>query len=443
MNTQNRLYLFACLLALPYIWPHYFWSLIFFAYSPLISALLHNKVTFSSVTLWYTLFMSLHVLALIVSLAQEEQSLGLLFCLFLTALFIGLQAGVWFRFLSYILSRFYSLFIKVSLLFPGFILFFLYIDRALFWFFGAFQGYSFIHPLLPLVSCAFCIKNIAVLGELYALFVLISCNIFGAYMYQKSKNLFLIVSFILYSIGTFCFCFVYSAKKPLEPVNPIWFTRIAFAQLAIPTKVKTAYATMQEITTLVTEIVQKRPEIEIILFPESTFCYSIYHAPYSLALLTQALPAGKRIVLGAHKQEAEKLFSCCMVIAAHGIASCYDKKKLLFFAEEIPYYFTYFSCLKKLFLGNNLSFSSADKKQEEIIYLNSGIRATPLICSELFLGHKPKYDSDCILALINDQRFSYGPFCDLLYQTAQLKAILWRKPIIYSGYKKSLYIPSY
>ena len=426
------------MLALPFIWPGTFWPLVLIAFSPLMAAVVNSRFSFLSTSIWYSSFMLCHTTALFFSLHPQEQTLALAICLALTCIIIGLQTGLWFFITSCFVQRTQQKIIKIGIVCASLFLFLLFLDRALFWFFGAFQGYGLIHPLLPLLSFFPFITIIATLGEFFSLLLLIVCNLIVSFLYKKSKIYFFMIGVCAVIFGIICY---YIPDSNNKHVGPAWLSRVAYAQLSGTTQ--TAYTTAQEIKRIVLEILEKQPEVESICFPESTFCYSLYHAPLSLMLLTEALPESKKIMLGAHKKNNQNYYSCCIALNNSSIDYCYIKKKLLFFAEELPAGFTYFSCFKKLFLGAGVSFSSADTKQQETFMLLDTLKITPLICSELFLGHKPIHAFDCLLALVNDKRFSYGPFYKLLYQTARLKALLWGKPILYVGYKKHGYIPAY
>ena len=429
---------FAATLALPFIWPVYFWPLILLAYSPFFAIALNSKAPFLEITAWYTLFMMAHTTALFLSLSPEECSFSLFVCLMLLSFFIALQTGLWFYLLSQSIRFFHYILIKRALICIALFIFFLFFDRALFWFFGAFQGYSLLHPLLPLSCFSPCAHVIAWWGESSSLIVLIGCAMLFSFLHQKSKKKYRGVTLFLSLLGI---VFSFLPIKKQKEKNPLWLSRIAFAQTSQTPQ--TAYDKAQEIKGIVADIIDKQAGIDVVIFPESTFCYSLCHYPSSLALLAGVLPQDKKIIFGAHQKVDQKLFSCCFVVDHNGIAYCYKKKKLLFFAEEIPSFFIYFSCFKQLFLGTGPVFYPAEREQEETMPLFDNLVVTPSLCSELFLGHKKNTDAVCILALVNDKRFSYGPFCDLLYKTACLKSLLWRQSILYAGYSHQIYISSY
>ncbi|NDB68386.1 MAG: hypothetical protein EB015_10370, partial [Methylocystaceae bacterium] len=89
-----------------------------------------------------------------------------------------------------------------------------------------------------------------------------------------------------------------------------WLSRIAFSQVSEAPQ--TAYETAQEIKSLVQDSIDTHPEVEVFIFPESTFCYSLCHYPSSLALITGTLTGNKKIIFGAHQKIDTKLFSCCL-----------------------------------------------------------------------------------------------------------------------------------
>jgi apolipoprotein N-acyltransferase len=195
----------------------------------------------------------------------------------------------------------------------------------------------------------------------------------------------------------------------------------------------------QDINARITELLARRPEVQVILMPESSYPFELNEQEDVINLWSiNALHKGQLLVIGSYYQEEGDCYN-----GIYGIAECrvifnYVKNCRMPFTEYVPFPWSMFSCTQHLFLKNKQGFST--KKSVRMLPLTADFWVQPALCSEFFFD---AYDPTVrlpILALVNDSWFSSFSIKRLMYLFARFAAIERSMPIMYISYTYAVFI---
>lgn len=172
----------------------------------------------------------------------------------------------------------------------------------------------------------------------------------------------------------------------------------------------------------------------LIVWPETAIDFLLPNSPAALKIIKNTFRKQQRIIIGAPRAEARKIYNSALLLDSHGkILSYSDKIHLVPFGEYIPLSHP----LKQLFPGFSALFSGYTAgSQRHTISLTSTQAYLPLICYEAifpdemsYIGPKPTF----ILNMTNDAWYgtSTGPFQH--FQQSRLRAVEQRLPLIRVG----------
>lgn len=179
---------------------------------------------------------------------------------------------------------------------------------------------------------------------------------------------------------------------------------------------------------------QNAKDVKAIIWSETSVPYVIDDNPMLLMNLADAVPQDGVLITGGLRLEGKKVWNSVFVINKSGVASHYDKHRLVPFGEFIPLHqylsFLFLDKVVDQITGGGSGFSSGEGPQTLITDIFS---FSPLICYEaIFSGdavnknHRP----DLLINVTNDAWFgnSSGPYQH--FNMAKMRAIEYGLPLI-------------
>lgn len=197
---------------------------------------------------------------------------------------------------------------------------------------------------------------------------------------------------------------------------------------------------------LIRTVLKDDPDVDIVVFPEGSFyCSTLCLSQKALGKLSEK-HLGKKvhILLGAFHQTDGKLYNTLIHVHNGILNDVFHKRQCLPLTEQIPAYLAYDPIKQAYF--NGVASISPSNNQREAFLLSGSLKVVPYICSEIFCNAHPddKEGTETIVSICNDFWFFYPkrlPYIpDLMVKCAQLKAIAWRRPVLYCSFFKAGYI---
>lgn len=435
-NNEN---LFLILSALCFILPFWlssiFWWLIFFSFVPLFYSALHpasrDKVSFWHGYAWGFLVFFLHVSGFVQSLFSMTQGSFFLLALIIVGViaYLAVYTGLWFLVTDFLL-QFFSVNHSVIVLSIWILTATVYIwciDTVCLWPFLRIEGYPFIHPLLPLATHPQLLWIMPYSGKTALTLLLIITNAsIATWLHIRRIRSFVIttISFLPWIV------FFYTAPPPQNP--PAWLCKIVPLQIQFPPQSKTIFPSLYY------ECVykyQQYPDAQLIVLPESAL-YQPIDTTFT-DLIDIQLPD---LLIGSLCINKKHTYNTLYWIKKGKIIHKFCKRHTLFFTEQLPWWCNNGACNSLLF--SESSQRSCSHNQRPLLTISSDIFVVPYICSELFFNRYPddNYVQFTILALCNDWWYSVNYPRQLMLLVAQLKALEWKRPIIYISYFYTYFI---
>lgn len=196
----------------------------------------------------------------------------------------------------------------------------------------------------------------------------------------------------------------------------------------------------QQIYYKMADLIKKKPNIKIIVMPESSYRFSLNNRKDILQLWTQnALRDDISLLIGSLRQKNNKRFNTAFWIKKGDIQHIYDKRHLAPFTEYIPAFWSRFSCFTDLFSPRYIPFDRG-RHQDIIFDCNKMLTLEPCICSDLFLGVYSYQKGFPIVVLLNETVFSCQYMGYLMFLYAKYKALELGRDILYVGYQYAIWI---
>ncbi|MBN2267194.1 MAG: hypothetical protein JW725_02530 [Candidatus Babeliaceae bacterium] len=294
----------------------------------------------------------------------------------------------------------------------------------------------------------------------------------GAWLAQHGKRFFRLITFfgVLFLMhwwlvsGLFWVFGAFEGDATSHPLVP-WFCGCAgrlvgtrgvpqhilrFAVVRLPFKPLATVCEVEHLDFLSRSIAQlavEKPEVSVILLPESSLPYCLNTHSSSMAALS-LLSERKALVFSGHRQEGDSVSSCCYFFNGGQLSSWCEKYHLMFFVERAPALFGLpLPCSIGHLIGIDDFFVPG--KRERVPFVVSGLSGEPvsllypLICSELFMTNQIASvpSTNCAaVALVNDAWFAGSAQPDLMFGLALLKAWWYQKDLFYVGYRYATYI---
>jgi apolipoprotein N-acyltransferase len=417
--------------------------LLFFTYGLLFYYGLTVRFSFLNGLLWGVIAFGVHLwplLSLFISSAYGQWRVsGWVFLVLYTSLYAGLCFTITDT-VSHRVTQGDGM--KVALSIFTLWLFIVWLDAYFLWIFDNVEGYCCFHPLVPLMSFN-CIRLLVLhVGKQWATFaVLIWCAL-GALSVATYRTAYRRVF-----LGMLCSMCAYTVSLNHHSFyKPEWLARIAWISINIPVACGVhSQDCAYSIYMAVKQVRQMRPDVKLIVMPESSFPFALNSHPEALALWQTALQEVDGggdlpiLIVGSHRASDTKLFNTCYVIDQDGIKAYYDKRHRLFFAERLPKWFAHYKPVCDLFLKNHRAFTQGTISQDILCSID-GITYMACICSELFFDCWTKAQADVLVCLINDGWYKGSSLPDLLYLSGRLRAITESRDIIYVSHSRGIFI---
>jgi apolipoprotein N-acyltransferase len=273
--------------------------------------------------------------------------------------------------------------------------------------FVCFDGYPFIHPLLPLVSWTWYIRPVAYFGTIVYVIVIVLVNLSIASLYRNVDRMTLIFLLVLLGFPALFqppFTKIIINKCEMVYIQPLWNDRnFSPAQMF--------YEIARQLDCLAID----NPNVKFVLIPESGFAHDLM-AWHDYLHAWTSLFDDVTIFIGGHRYEQEKVFNSLYHINNGRIVSYYDKNHLVPFVERIPGWISWIPMFNCVFTTHDHVFSYPTKDQSDLIV--AGFQ--PFICSELFFEAKRPVQDKPILFICNDSWLALDYAKQLAKRSAKL-----------------------
>ncbi len=313
----------------------------------------------------------------------------------------------------------------------------LIINKYLFYFFDLNSGYIFSLPILPLATkpkLLFLFRYISLWKLLLALVLInfLFANLVFILRFKIINKKLLIKNIILYialNLGFFG-GYIFQAKNKSRANN--LNGKIAIINSLDFKSNKNLIDSALEIKSKIIESLRYNKKIKIIIFPESSFRYSLNLNKYIINWWYQAIPKDVYILICAFREENNNKFNTMYLLYNSKIIDFYDKTCPMVFTEKVPKIFN-FSFINNLFTkGKNLSSGNILNKNFKL----NNLYITPKICSDFYLDRyifkDIKYNNKVIIAAINSSWFDVKYMKKLNYLCIKLSSLCTNSEVIIS-----------
>jgi len=395
--------------------------------------------------IWGIIFFSLHFCGYILLFYKEAHGLFRIFIPIILALYCALYSGLWFFlsqksvliFKNNLLAKYISLILWAHLYFS-------WVRYGIFWIFGEFVGYPFAHPLLPLAYSAKSLYFMCYFGKSLFLIFFITFALFISLFFIYFKKRYIIAA--LFFISPFLLSKLYAPNISKSFCN---LGTIGYISPISSQKCNHPLDCAQEIYYEMVKLLDKNPEIKIIVMPESSYNFCLNtHTDIIDLWYKNILGEDITLIIGAPYKEGKKIYNALYYMAGGKIKKIYKKTRLMAFAEYVPDIYKNIIFLKNLFCDTNnlLSPNNSNLAGEDVTFdIVKDIAATPRICSDFFMCKRKEAQKltqkDFLLLAVNDQIFPAKYLRDLLFLYAKLEGISRQIDILYVGYYFAAFLP--
>jgi len=406
--------------ALSFISPDSIGLLTFFYLTPIFYLGLKHSLSFKYGFFWGICFYSIHFYYLFILIHEKGQGEFKQFAAVFIIFYFSFFSGCWFYF-SNKFSKNKGIYYK-AIIWCLLTFLFIFINyNFIFWIFGSNSGYVLTHPLLPLINWNL-LNFLPIIGIwLLTLILIIFSMLLTLLLINKKMTLFL---FSLICFFPFFACIFIYKEKIIDKIDS---NEIGFIDNSDNSN--NPYDIANNIKSKILQLVKQKPNIKIILLPESAFPFALNEFEEIINWWFYELKDKKiHILLGSHRKEKGKTFNTSYHLFDSRIINYYDKTNLIFFSEYLPDSWKIIG-LSKLFLNNSKEFCPG--KERNTIFEIGNLKIQPCICSDLFLQKKLFKEFDFILFFMNINWFSINYIKRLLYLFIKFKELELNKLIIY------------
>ena len=326
-------------------------------------------------------FMWLYVLLLSKSHATVVQATLLYVCIVCYASALSGIMFLLFRWLGFVLSA---------------SAFFLFATKYSLWFWGRWEGYPFINPLVPLAKYKWflCVYGFA-------------CSLF----FPGRQPV---------ALDDYKICYIQPTYKAGQRPN----------LHAVGQGIYHALCNLE------LETFSDAYKDLIVVAPESAFPFCLNKQKKYVRMWGAVLPGNSHFFIGAHRRKKEgstkKYFQSVFWLHRGLIMQAYDKKHLVPFVETMPVKWNTYAWAHGLFLKDVYAFSTpCDCVDDNLFRVAEHLCVAPKICSELFFcSERVLEQANLVLLFVNDSWFM-GYIKDIMRSLAQLAAAQRGVPVVY------------
>jgi len=288
-----------------------------------------------------------------------------------------------------------------------------------------------MHPLLMLTHHPSSLWLLPILGKncLTIFFLLPSATII---LFLTQKNMCTLLWCCITAIP-----WLFSFFMPVDTQAPPWLQRIKPIPYMMINQAAHSDIHIKNALRDIHNHMQQYNQYDLFILPESAI-----QLPNLLSLnIDNKLE--KYLIFGASHMRNDKCYNSLCYVYDGQLRYIFDKQHAMLLSERLPTLLKN-NCCKQLFFNNNMHQTNINFCERKKIDIDS-IKFVPYICSEFFFSEYPD-DNFCdtpILVIVNDSVFLYRAhsryICTLLHMLARLKAIQWRREIVYVSYSQSFY----
>lgn len=407
----------ASLFIMQFFLPSFFFWLGLCWLLPLLCVDRKNEVGFGVGFLWGVTVFSFHLCWLAYILFFKSLSPCRIIVYLFTVIYYSFISGLFFLIKQKIAHHITVGFAWVVSL----LLFFMYIVMCSLFFLGNFwDGYPFIHPLLPFTSYHNLLLPINVVGAWGYVFLLLLGN----------------VLLLKYNRFIFLFIFVILGCAFLDSGNILDDASISYISARQCQRYKNSSELFYNLSELIDHTFLENQSCNLLVFPESCFPYNLHDwKPYLSAW--SSLNEDCSIIIGGHYCKNNKNFNTLYHIKNGMIIEMYHKNHLMPFTERIPIFFGSIPFFKDMFVSKRSdTFNYFDLQNDDLFFINNK-KIQVYICSELYFNSKVvNKNCDALLVVANDSWFGLPYVRHLAYLLAQLFAFIHKKELIYAAHYK-------
>lgn len=433
------LILSALLYALSFFLSEYFWWLIFTYPIPLFYSIRSVRFSFIHGYIWGCAVFALHTsgfIYIMACMAHEYWVIGIL----LGAVMILYQA-LFPAFLFWFVAQYnVSPVVRLCLWAVILWLFIVWVDWYSMWIFGIQEGYSLMHPLIPLAQQPALLWLLPILGKqcLTILFLLVPTSVVLMLWYKN----YITVLFFCCAFVPWLFS-LWVGQSELQNLH--WHSTIKSLPYMACSVAKNPVVTIKCVANQLKKIIAQNPAINIIIMPESAFNVSNFADFPELLQLWNSDSLGKavHILFGASRWDGGNYYNSLHWVYDGALQCYHDKRHAMLVSERLSWLNV--ALINQIYFnqGAVVTISSCQRRSLSLL---ENVQFVPYICSELFCNELPddKYQGVPIIVIVNDALFM-GSFWSLYIQQllvllAKVKAIQWQRDIVYVSYVESLFI---
>jgi hypothetical protein len=431
--------------ALVYVLPFWFsaslWWLVFLFPIPLVYVGLQERISFKEGCVWGFVAYTLHLGGVLwgtMALARGSYMLRIIPSLFMIA-YPSLFTGVWFWLIGIVKERFCPsgrLYCQGILWCYSLWLYSLWLDRYCLFLFDRCEGYSLMHPLIPLAEAPALLQLMPYVGKQFLTLAFYAFAVLIAIMLIKPTKMgALACSIVLIPWALSLVLWFSSCKKDA----PRWFSRIVHLPKKFPRK-QNVSVTARMLREEIKGLLDAHPAADIVVVPESSVYSPHLFSNQSLAAYVgpDHIEKSIHLLLGSFYNDNDQYRNSCYWLKNGVVQERFDKRHTMVMIERVPF------LLKNTFL-KNMYFSVMpeiiySENKRPLLSLSEELRLVPYICSELFFNEYPDdmHTREPIILIANDNWASIGYVRHLMYLVVRFKAIQWQRTIIYISYHYAL-----
>lgn len=344
----------------------------------------------------------------------------------------ALVGGFWFFGTSLFLTKIQirSPYLRIGWWMVTTVLYFYWVIHLSLSMFDYWEGYFLLYPLLPLAEYPAALSWMPLLGKGPLMWLLLGTNAAMTIPFITDTT---IIRWGAPLLGTLPWV-IQAVSAPERKNPPAWVDRVAAIHkkfVSVPTPMDAA----QEIQKDIKKILSRYPQVEVVLFPESSLYKLNLDTSRELATYWNSTELGKplSLVIGASKWEEATNRNTLYWVYDGIVQGSFNKRHAMAVTETIGWYRIPF--LKKLFHEDN-DLVQASTNPRMPFPLLPEVSFIPYICSELFFNDTPDdhYPQAIITELANDYWAKSTYIRHLMFLSARFKAIEWQRPIIYVSF---------
>ncbi len=443
-NTYLLLLISAVLYALPFLFIHQLWWLVFVYPIPLLYAAMYNPMTFWHGAFWGVLAWGLHlsgVLYAIVNMAQGSWGYALIPAIGIVlyqAFFVGIIFWLTQSLIEY--SRSFKIERELEIWTVALFAYTYWVDRWCLFVFGRVEGYQLMHPLMPLAKHPALLALLPVIGKagLTALFFVVAAT--ATYALAR-RTLFSVGLFGLSLLPWFASALLANPQQP----EPEWVSKIVTMPTIFPTA-NDKQAMVRAAGNEFAHVVHQVPNTQLIVMPESSYYddrLSDRREETQQFWADNHVGKNINVLVGAFRRDEEIFYNSIYWYKNGQLQSYFDKRHAMVLTEHIPSFLNfgmisdmYFRAYPQRCVGCNERTPLALLDEQSFV---------PYVCSELFFNERPddNYQDMPIMFVSNDMWFDRPGaryVQDLMEVGAQFKAIQWQRDIVYTSASRMNFI---